>query len=146
MKELDFNYDLWANQAWLTVLPQFPDPAPAKKVMVHMLYAQWVWLRRCVVATGTKINVPEEPLEPSEAAFQLFHQAWTTLLSNADPQTAITYSRSDGPQFQNTLQEISLQVLNHGTYHRGQLRALAESAAIDFPETDLIRYLRETKP
>lgn len=42
------------------------------------------------------------------------------------------------------LSEVAHHVFNHGTYHRGHLRGLADAAGFeDFPETDLIRFYRE---
>ncbi len=43
----------------------------------------------------------------------------------------------------NFVSEITEHVINHGTYHRGHLRGLAEAEGISFPDTDLIVYLRE---
>jgi uncharacterized damage-inducible protein DinB len=40
--------------------------------------------------------------------------------------------------------DIAAHVVNHGTYHRGQLRERAEADGLDdFPETDLILFFRQ---
>lgn len=138
----DFDYDLWANQKWLQTLPEFPDQGPVEKILVHILFAQWAWLRRGVVATKADIPVPAEPLAASPEAFNAFHQAWKNLASGHPASTLIAYSNFQGTPFQNTLGEITAHVLNHGTYHRGQLRALAGEQNVVFPETDFIAYAR----
>jgi uncharacterized damage-inducible protein DinB len=36
--------------------------------------------------------------------------------------------------------EVLCHVVNHGTYHRGQIYALLKLQSVDFPETDYISW------
>lgn len=42
-----------------------------------------------------------------------------------------------------TVEETIRHVLNHGTYHRGQVAALLRTAGQDFPDTDLLFWVVE---
>jgi uncharacterized damage-inducible protein DinB len=48
-----------------------------------------------------------------------------------------------GEPFLQPNHEVVRHVINHGTYHRGQLRMLAELDGIAWPETDMIFFFRE---
>lgn len=132
-----FHYDLWANQLWLDTLPQFPDPTPATEVMRHIIQAQVVWLERCGVPM-----TDSEKESPLSELMQLTHDHWSQIATERNLAERVSYRTRSGEPYVNTIGEIAHHVINHGTYHRGQLRALAEVAGVAFPDTDLILYLR----
>jgi uncharacterized damage-inducible protein DinB len=133
-----FRYDLWANRIWVVSLGVFDNPIPAQLVLEHILTAQRVWLDRC----GMVLFPDAENVALSEL-FSMTNQAWRALLETVPLDATITYRNSEGVGFQQPLVDIALHVINHGTYHRGQLRGLAQAEGLeDFPETDLIAFLR----
>lgn len=140
--ELSFDYDLWANLQWLDAVSKYPSPEEFHAVMTHVLFAQWAWLRRASLGSSVSISIPEQPEVPTEPIFRLLHDRWTRLVASVDPAKTIEYRTSAGVPYCHTFRQITTQVLNHGTYHRGHLRALAEKAGLEFPETDFILYLR----
>lgn len=131
-------YDQWANDAWINELGRFPDPEEPSRIMDHILNARYNWLARC---QGEELTPPRES-DFSAANVQLY-RLWTELIDQCDPTAYISYQNQEGTQFFTSVQQIALHVVNHGTYHRGQLRAIAGAEGIDFPETDLIRYFRQ---
>lgn len=71
-------------------------------------------------------------------------QVWRLFLDDADLDQEVAYVNMAGQHYVNTVEQIALHVINHGTYHRGHLRGLAESEGLDdFNDTDLILYFRE---
>lgn len=111
----------------------------ASEILEHILQAQRIWLERCDV---------EVPLQTADISLQeLFgqtDQTWLMLMEQSDFDEPVTYQTSNGKEFTQPIGQIAMHVINHGTYHRGQLRQLAEADAFsNFPETDLIFYLRE---
>ena len=65
------------------------------------------------------------------------------IIEEDDIDRAITYSNTAGSTFTNTVSEMLLQALNHGTYHRGQIAQLLRAKEIDPPGTDYITFERE---
>lgn len=134
-----FRYDWWANERWLDAAPRMKHAARAEEVLGHIAMAQERWMQRCL---GKAAQEPAEvPLRERLAGAA---EHWRTYIAQADLEREIVYTTTDGTQYANRLDEIARHVLNHGTYHRGQLRGLAEAEGFeDFPETDLILYLRQ---
>lgn len=129
-----FDYDRWANLHWA-------EPARGlgkESVLVHVLEAQVNWLCRI---EGTP------PWQPSFTEFPMHLERsirnWKRFMFGADLGKVISYTTSTGRQYENLVSEIVRHVINHGTYHRGQLRGIAEERGIDFPETDYIAFIRE---
>jgi uncharacterized damage-inducible protein DinB len=128
-----FDYDLWANSRWFP-LCSHEDLAP---IMNHILNAQSIWLER---VAGTRLPITGD--FAAEAAE--LNRRWKAHLEGADIQEVVHYRNLQGDPYSDERANIVQHVINHGTYHRGQLRGMVERLGIaEFPETDLIRYLRE---
>ncbi len=134
------DYDRWATSRWLVALPNLQNLGRAHEILEHMLSAQQIWLGRIgVEMSHGQANVP------LAAVFDGLHGLWRRVAEEAALEEVITYKTSTGDEFQNSIGEIAYHVVNHGTYHRGQLRGLAESEGFSgFPDTDLILFLRES--
>ncbi len=135
---LGFEYDLWANIRWLNALSKFPNPERPQEILGHILFAHEIWLNRCFLEKA----VLSHDLTPR--SFSDAIALWIAALDTADTFQEIAYTTRLGEPFVNTFGEICQHVINHGSYHRGQLRGLAEMFRIEsFPETDYILFLRE---
>lgn len=134
-----FRYDLWANLKWLSVLDRFEDRARAEAIFRHILGAQRIWLARSL----SEEEVPALP-EPLAEGFRLINAAWLEFLRISDPEAFVSYTNFKGESWFSTVEQIARHVINHGTFHRGQLRGLAQAEGWDdFEDTDLIRWMRE---
>jgi len=134
-----FDYDQWANSQWLDRLDGFKNLDRAFQVLEHILDAQLIWLVRC----GAIVR-PQSGDLPLKQLFDDSVGGWQTMVRSTDFDEPITYRNFQGVEFTQPFGEIALHVVNHGTYHRGQLRGFAEADGyVGFPETDLIFYLRE---
>ncbi len=138
-----FDYDVWANRRWIAALPLFADDTRPREVMQHIYFAQRIWLLRAHEWLG--LDAPDLPEGWSPEKMERVMAEFQSLLSNADLDQVHHWTRMrDGLARSNTLGQIVRHVINHGTYHRGHLRGLAEAAGIaDFPDTDYIFYLDE---
>jgi uncharacterized damage-inducible protein DinB len=131
-----FSYDEWANEKWLAALRRQADHSKGRRVLEHILNSQRVWLDRCGYGT------PAADL-PIEERIVLLPTAWREFLAQVDITRVVEYKSFSGEPFAQPIRDIALHVINHGTYHRGHLRGLADAQGIeDFEDTDLIRYLR----
>lgn len=132
-----FDYDVWANRKWIEAIGRFPDGTEALNVFEHIIRAQKLWLSRCGIMIQQVENVAFMDL------IQSYSSTWKGLLEESDLNAEIEYQNSVGDDYVSLLGDIAAHVVNHGTYHRGHLRSLAEKAGIEFPETDLIAYTRQ---
>ena len=127
-----FDYDLWANLKWIPLC----DTDEFRPIMHHLLNAQALWLAR---VGGPSI----EPQPHREWAISL-NRAWCAHLAQADLEATVEYANLRGEPCSQSRLRIARHVINHGTYHRGQIRGLYEQLGLgEFPETDLMRYYME---
>lgn len=134
-----FDYDAWANDKWAHQLTRFKNSSRAIAIFQHILDAQRIWLERCGV--GFEFDKTDEDLGHVSRRMA---QVWRLFLDDADLDQEVAYVNMAGQHYVNTVEQIALHVINHGTYHRGHLRGLAESEGLDdFNDTDLILYFRE---
>lgn len=129
-------YDAWANARWLSALDRFRDPAHAKSILEHVIRSEWAWLERCGMVMPQMVLTLEQSIVQAPAA-------WAEFLSMVDLERPITYTNTRNETYTQPVREILLHVINHGTYHRGHLRGLADAEGLlDFDDTDLIGFLR----
>ena len=134
-----FNYDRWANKQWISRIGGFKNFDRPYAILEHILSSQETWLKRC----GAEIYPQTTDMSLVEL-FDLTTQGWIAVVEGSSFDDPIAYTTSIGNSYVQPLGHIALHVINHGTYHRGQLRGLAEADGYtNFPETDLILYLRE---
>lgn len=138
-----WDYEDWANRHWLAQLPKFTVPERAQKVMVHIVAPQRFWLDLINGVPGTFDVYDATPL--TEEAFSSVAEGWKDVLSRLDPETTFDMTRFDGSKWRYRAFDAARHVLNHGTYHRGHLRGLAQAEGWDdFEDTDWVRWLRDT--
>lgn len=133
-----FEYDLWATMRWYNAVQLMKRQDAASPVLQHILTTQRTWLDRCGVA------VDSIPRAATKTAFEASSQAWQQLITSKSLDQTIDYQDSRGRQQQRELGEIAWHVINHGTFHRGHLRGLANAEGFEeFADTDLIYFFDE---
>ncbi|MGV3616908.1 MAG: DinB family protein [Fimbriimonas sp.] len=133
-----FDYDRWANEAWFTCLEAKGWSEPDRSIFEHILAAQEIWLMRVGGTSPAEMPKPELSL----ATMDRLHHGWRNALKNAQGDPLITFRRTTGEAIQTRLGDIARHVVNHGTYHRGELRGLCRGRGDeDLPETDFSRYV-----
>lgn len=110
----------------------------------HVYLAELVWLRRVQGQQDAKIDDLPKPadLTALDAAWPAVHQAWldwARSLSAEDWEKPLTIRGKLGertfPYWQ-----LVFHLVNHGSYHRGQLATMLRQADIKPPGTDLIMF------
>jgi uncharacterized damage-inducible protein DinB len=132
-----FAYDHWATTQWLECFPKLPEPNQAEPILAHIVRASEIWLSR--------VN-PDLPAPTGGLNFRLDQatEGWIDALQARSATIVIEYRTTTNQPFKHQLGAIAGHVINHGTYHRGQLRAIAdEQGFIDFPESDMIGFIRQ---
>jgi len=134
-----FEYDLWANGLWLETLRKKGFAEPDTGVFLHILGAQGIWLTRC---QGESLNaLPKYSPDEAEAKMRELSAGFRTLFEGMAEDRVVDYRRTTGEANRLRVSQIAWHVLNHGTYHRGELRGLCLARGDEaFPETDLAAF------
>ena len=64
-------------------------------------------------------------------------------LTEADLDRVVSYQTLKGDPFSDPLAKLIRHVVNHATYHRGQVVTMLRQLGIEPPHTDLIIYYRQ---
>jgi uncharacterized damage-inducible protein DinB len=145
-------YTLWADRLTLDTARGIPHEALTRDAgvsfgsmlgtMSHILRSQRRWLARL---TGQML--PEHAEFPdldslaagwSETAAQL--EFFLASLTEDQLAADITWLDSEGPVYTRPLWQPVCHMVNHSTYHRGQVVSLMRQLGYQPPETDLIHF------
>lgn len=155
---LDFNY--WARDRMLESVAALSDELYAKPMgnsfssvrdtIVHMYSAEWVWCSRWHGTSPTSpIKVDEYPdLATLTAAWRDLEARIRAFLDGlgADGITReLDYKQMNGQEFRSPVWQMVQHVVNHGSYHRGQVATLLRQLGAKPAGTDLIAFYRGRK-
>ena len=116
--------------------------------LVHMYQADSAWFGRIHGDPDSQTSTypPKQDLAGLAADwFALLDGAveWSAKLSESEWGGVISYKDSRGNSHQTPVLPIVMQVVNHGSYHRGQVSSLLRQSGITPPNTDLINFYRQ---
>ncbi len=130
-----FDYDLFANRAWLSPLA-LSGGEEERRVFNHILSASKIWLIRL-----DGISLPSMPqVQADEHSLIDLHDRWVDAVKRFDYGHLVEYHNLLGEEYVRSFGDIARHVLNHGTYHSGQIRGLFGVQGFDFPETDFMGF------
>lgn len=132
---LDFDYDVYANRLWRSAL-ELNGTEDDRRVFLHILSASEIWISR--IEGQTLNSMPVVPA--TEEALVTLYERWLKAIDRFEFNQVIDYARLNGQPMSNTFGHIARHVVNHGTYHRGQMRQLFGSLQLEYPETDFILF------
>jgi uncharacterized damage-inducible protein DinB len=142
-KEL-YEYNHFSNSKFIEFFSAHPQIENSKchELMSHVLNAQNVWNGR-ILSTGT-FHVWE--IHDIKSLGRIASENQNTsmeIISGKDLSAIITYTNTRGEKYENSIRDILFHVINHSTYHRGQMASLLKSMSLGPPVTDYIFYKRE---
>lgn len=155
-----FAYDAWANarvfeaasalpaeQLDQSIASSFPSVAAT---LAHVVGAEWVWLRRWLGESPA--GFPEWVATPvladiktRLAAVEQEREAFIAGLTDEELERVISYRTINGQAFADRLDGLMRHVVNHSTYHRGQVATQLRQLGLQPPATDMIVFLRQRK-
>jgi uncharacterized damage-inducible protein DinB len=143
-----FNYNDWANLESLDSLEKMENPnEKAIGIFSHLIIAQILWLSR-VKKDTFQFKTFWEILPPKDARIisKDSSRAWLEFIRNKsenDFEISYSYKNSKGESFDSKLKDIIIHVINHSTYHRGQIAVLVRESGGIPAMTDYIHYSRK---
>jgi uncharacterized damage-inducible protein DinB len=152
-----FDFNRWANDRISAACAALPVEALRRDLgssfpsvlatLTHIAASEWVWLERW---NG---NSPAWPpawvvedhagLERHWSAVTRAQLAFVEALTDDGLQRVIEYRNLNGDAFAAKLWQLLRHVVNHSTYHRGQIVTMLRQLGATAPSTDLVVYYRE---
>ena len=152
------NYNIWANKAIADFLVDKEQSlldkeiissfSSIRKTIFHIADGQYIWLSRLKGTSPS--DWPSRNMGPEEAIPALMNTSMQFgVLCEGKPDTfwneVVTFKAMDGTEYRETTGNIIMHLMNHSTFHRGQLLTMFRQVGFEgkMPRTDLIAYLRE---
>ena len=139
-----FRYDAWANDLVLqSIKEKSIQNQKIELLFSHLLTAQKIWLDRCI-----NEHKDFELWSIKQDLADFLNQntvGWLNylgILEDASFQNFISYQNTKGQEFNTLLKDILIHLVNHGTYHRGQIIQLLKEERTTVPQTDYIYWVR----
>jgi uncharacterized damage-inducible protein DinB len=144
-------YNQWANEHVLKFTEPLTDEQFQKEfaenygsvggTLLHILGAQKVWTRR-----WTGMSVPLDTVERSElsAAFAQSHEQlreFAEMLTDDDWGRVLNYKDSKGNPYRRPMGRLVTHLVNHGTYHRGELSLMLTYFGNSPGDLDYVYYV-----
>jgi uncharacterized damage-inducible protein DinB len=156
-----YEFNSWANHRMLGACAglsesQFTQHIEAsfpsvRETVVHICAAEWIWLERWKGRSPVKAEWEE--FAGGFAGLESIHRYWTGLearqkefLAGLTPETLarpLEIRTLDGTPYAQPLWQMMQHVVNHGSYHRGQVTMMLRQLGAKPVGTDLITYYRE---
>jgi len=145
-----FAFNNWANKTLTDyILANEITNEQILAIASHLAHAQRNWYFRVI---GQQNDVPLwTPLPPASIALQLSENGnlWLSHLNDlqdADLHTKLAYKNMAGDPYLDNLADILTHLVNHSTYHRGQIVHLIRALGMTPPGTDFILFARQYTP
>ena len=153
-----YAYNGWANERVRNSIQDL-DPEVFKRdlgasfgslqgTVAHLVSAQWNWLRRWKGQSASRPLPSEAFASPEEA-----NRRWVDVdralagfvdgLDGASLQQSIALTTPQGSRYSSRLWRAMLHVVNHSSYHRGQIAAMLRQVGATPQGTDLMLYYRD---
>ena len=109
----------------------------------HIYQADAIWFDRLMGAPTSDLSkyVPSANFSEWLALLDGYVK-WAEGLAPADWDRIVSYRNVKGEGFQSPVWQIVLHVVNHASYHRGQITTMLRQVGRTPIETDLIMYYR----
>ena len=150
-----FEYNRWANNRMFKALSElttekFTSKLPnshrsVRDTLVHIISGEWIWLKRWKGMSPEDMFQPED--YPDLASVQ---QKWGAVESEQTDfvnkitddllDMNISYVNTEGETCEYQLVRMMQHVVNHSTYHRGQVMALLKQLGEKPVATDLLVF------
>lgn len=152
-------YNIWANQQIFDCIGKLSELqvnqemvssfSSLQKTVIHMWNAEAIWWQR--LKLEEKIVVPGDDFSGNFTELtalvnkqSILWRDWVDGATEAQMRHVFFYRNSKREEFKQPVYELLLHLMNHGTYHRGQLvTMLRQLGAKEIPQTDFAVFCRK---
>jgi uncharacterized damage-inducible protein DinB len=152
-----YDYNYWARDRQLEVCAalteeQFLRPmgnsfSSVRDTLAHLVAAEWVWLERWLGRSPTKADREEYSAE-TFPTLGTVRERWRTVEGNMRSylsgledralERPLSYTNFKGERWTYPLGHTLFHLVNHQTYHRGQVTALLRQLGVEAPAIDFL--------
>ncbi|WP_215222675.1 DinB family protein [Echinicola shivajiensis] len=142
-KEL-FEYSHYSNQKLSDIFIDKPDKTSEKAVKLfnHLLNAHQIWNNRIKPEQPTFDVWELHDTKDLKSIDKINLEHSLQILDKFDLNENFIYKNTKGQIFDNSIQNICFHIINHSTYHRGQIATEFRLHGLEPLVTDYILYKR----
>jgi uncharacterized damage-inducible protein DinB len=154
-----FAYHRWANQRFLAAASALTPEQLSRDLgssfpsvlatLAHVLSAEWIWLERWHGRSPSARTPADWDLSDRDE----LRRRWAEVegaqaefiqgLTEEELRRVLDYRTLAGDPFSSALWQILRHLVNHATYHRGQVSTMLRQLGTSAPATDLVLYYRD---
>jgi uncharacterized damage-inducible protein DinB len=121
-----------------------------RDTLVHVMGAEWVWLTRWMGNSPTAMpaewrDYTLDQINTEWAALEAAQKAFVDNLTDAELDRMVAYRNFAGQSHTNELWQLLRHMVNHSTYHRGQITTMLRQLGHPATPTDMVAYFREQR-
>jgi len=113
------------------------------EIIRHLDWAERVWLSRIKTSYSFPSKDSQTPTHIVLKRWTAVRAMWLQEIQRRDASERISFHDTKGHPYQNTFEEIALHVIDHCSYHIGQIANHLRSFGLAPPQTNYIHYLRD---
>lgn len=140
-----YSYNAWANRKLINCIEQQQvNDQKILTTMGHLLSANFIWLNRIKGLPKSEYKLwGEYSLAQLKTMVEEADKQWIDFIqSQGDFNRLLKYNNYVGDYFENNVEQIMIHLVNHGSYHRGQVAMLLRQKGFEPVNTDYITYDR----
>ncbi|MGV3763181.1 DinB family protein [Parapedobacter sp.] len=137
-----FKYNQHCNQQLAIIYAHESTHLDTKSIALfsHILNAHHIWNHRILGKKGEYGVWDDHAIDTFATIDRLNHEETQRILQTGDLASEIAYRTTAGKPIVNTIKDTLFHVINHSTYHRGQIASLFRQQGIEPLVTDYIRF------
>jgi uncharacterized damage-inducible protein DinB len=151
-----YEYNRWANACVLDAVSRLSAEAftrdlasshpSVRDTLAHILAAEWIWLRRW---QGVSPNALFNPADFSDigslrarwAEVEREQADFVESIVEESLATVIAYTNTKGEEWKYPLGQMMQHVVNHSSYHRGQVTTMLRQLGAEAVATDFLVFI-----
>ncbi len=151
-------FNAWASQKIFDAVAALPPEQFTREMkashgsirgtLAHLVTSDQTWLARLTGTPGPPAKKPGEvpalaDLRTTWGQTGFGIARWLGTMTDARLQDTFTMTTADGKTYTHTFAQALQHMIDHGSYHRGQVVTLLRQLGVTPPSTGMIRFFRE---
>lgn len=153
-----YAFNRWANSRMRAAVAKLPEAQLTRDMknsfpsvqdtVLHIMTSEWIWLARWLGSSPSAM-----PSEWRDYTLEQISREWEAIetgqgnflagLGAGELDRIVEYRNLKGELHRNPLWQLMRHMVNHSTYHRGQVTTMLRQLGHDAVSTDLVLYYRE---